>query len=240
MSPRKYDLGRRRGPAEATRLRILEAARALLGGRGDPAGFSMEAVADRAGVSRMTVYNQFHSEGGLLEALANHIASRGGMHQLREAFVEPDPAAAVSRFVTTFVEFWASERVLLRRLRAFGVLFPTLYKEIRERDAWRREAATNLVARLRGPPGGEPRNAEARVSLLYLMTGFEAFDALCDDQRPPAQVAQLLSEALLRCWGLAPPHRDGPAPAPPTPSRDRPRSPRPRPRNRSGAERGVR
>ena len=56
MAPRPYDLGRRRRAADATRTKILEAARALLGGKSEVAEFSMESVAAKAGVSRMTVY----------------------------------------------------------------------------------------------------------------------------------------------------------------------------------------
>ena len=203
MCPRSYQLGRRRAAAEVTRTRILDAARALLGGKGDPADFSMEAVAGKAGVSRMTVYNQFRSESGLLESLADHVARRGGMDRLREAFLEPRPDEAVRRFVATFVAFWASDRILLRRLRALGVLFPALYKGIRDRDEWRREAARNLARKVGvRPRAGEGPGEDARISLLFSMTSFETFDGLCDDKRPPELVAQLLSESIVLLWGL--------------------------------------
>lgn len=205
MCPRKYDLGRRRAITEATRTRILEATRALLGGKADPAEFSMESVAAKAGVSRMTVYNQFHSEAGLLEALADYLANRGGMQHLREAFMEPRPDYALRKFVATFVGFWASDRVLLRRLRAYGVLLPALYRGIRDRDEWRREGARNLIAKIgvRARPalsGGD----DPLVELLTTMTSFETFDALCSEQKSPQEVARLLSESLIALWGITP------------------------------------
>jgi AcrR family transcriptional regulator len=203
MSPRSYDLGRRRGASEATRDRILEATRALFGGKGDLERFSMDAVAVRAGVSRMTVYNQFHSQGELLEAFADRLAERGEMRRLAGAFTEPRAEEAVDRFVRTFVGFWASDRVVLRRMRAMGVLVPRLYRKLRERDEWRREAARNLVAKLGVPamPGrsGDPR---ATADLLATLTSFEVFDALCDDKRSPDDVARLLAGEVVRLWGL--------------------------------------
>ncbi len=204
MCPRKYDLGRRRAGSEATRTKILEATRVLLGGKSNPAEFSMEAVAARAEVSRMTVYNQFCSEAGLLEALADHLASKGGMHHLREAFMEPRSDEAVRIFVGTFVNFWASDRLLLRRLRAFGVLLPALYKGIRDRDEWRREGARNLVAKIGARAG--PRGAagdDLSVELLTTMTSFETFDAMCSEARPASEVARQLSDSLIALWGLA-------------------------------------
>ena len=46
----------------------------------------MEAVARVADVSRLTVYYQFDSKAGLLEALYNYIARRGEMERLAEVF----------------------------------------------------------------------------------------------------------------------------------------------------------
>jgi AcrR family transcriptional regulator len=203
MCPRKYDVGRRRAGAEITRTKILEAARTLLSGKSDPAEFSMEAVAKKANVSRMTVYNRFRSEAGLLEALADYLAAKGGMQHLRQAFMEPRPDEAVRKFVGTFVEFWASDRILLRRLRAFGVLLPGLYKGIRSRDEWRREGAKNLVAKIRAREGRDARGLDFSVELLTTLTSFETFDAMCSEERPPAEVARQLSESLIAMWGLS-------------------------------------
>jgi AcrR family transcriptional regulator len=208
MSPRKYELGRRREGSDATREKILEATRALFGGKGDLDGFSMDAVAAKAGVARMTVYNQFHSQGELLEALADHLAARAGMQRMADVFLEPRPDEAVRTFVATFVALWASDRVALRRLRAMGILVPSLYRKVRERDEWRRQAARTLVAKIGIPgPSDRPGEADWPVDLLTSATSFETFDALCDDRRPPPMVAQLVSDELLRLWGLNAPAR---------------------------------
>ena len=76
MSPRPYQMRLRQVAADRTRTRILMATRKLLLGRSF-SEFTMEAVARVAGVTRLTVYHQFESRAGLLEALYNFIAQRG-------------------------------------------------------------------------------------------------------------------------------------------------------------------
>src|SRR6266496_4370463 len=105
VNPRPYHLGRRQAAVDRTRARILQAARALLVARGG-AEFSIDAVARRARVTRATVYQRFGSRPQLLEALFDDLARRGGMWDLATAFRQPDPQAALARFVTTFARFW--------------------------------------------------------------------------------------------------------------------------------------
>ncbi|MGI0070976.1 MAG: TetR/AcrR family transcriptional regulator [Thermoplasmata archaeon] len=198
MCPRKYDASRRRAAVEATRNGILEAARSLVGGKGDLVRFSMEAVAQKSGVSRMTVYYQFRSRAGLLEALADHLAARGGMDRMGEVFRARDPEVAVRRLVESFTGFWASDRTTMRRMRAMGVVFPTRSAGPRNRDAWRREAVANLLARhgVGGPPGKSPPPNDL-VDLLTSLTSFETFDALCADGRSPEAATALIAGAAL-------------------------------------------
>jgi AcrR family transcriptional regulator len=208
MTPRTYDLGRRQKASEETRVKILEATRALVGGKGDLGDFSMEAVAEKAGVSRMTVYNQFESRTGLLDALADHLAAQAGMYRLREVSGEEDADRAIRKFVDVFVGFWASDRSTLRRMRALGVLFPSLHGGVPGRDAWRLEAASNLVKRHADQLRlSSPAAKQEAAELLSAVTGFDVFDALCTDSRSPAQVAQLLCTAVFRLIGTRPPSR---------------------------------
>jgi AcrR family transcriptional regulator len=191
--PRAYHSRRRAEAAEETRTRILEAARGLLAGRGNLDDFSMETIAERAGVARMTVYYQFESRAGLLDGLADYLAQRGGMARMREVFVEPELGPAFEKLVATFVGFWASDRVALRRMRAMAVVFPRDTAGPRDRDAWRREAIVNLLARHRyGGPGGRAPPDDL-IDTLAMLTSFEAFDLLCTGERDAAAVAALLS-----------------------------------------------
>jgi AcrR family transcriptional regulator len=69
--PRKYDLGRRADTQAETRRRITEAAVALHASVG-PARTTISAIADRAGVQRLTVYRHFPEERELFAACGAH------------------------------------------------------------------------------------------------------------------------------------------------------------------------
>jgi len=71
MSKRKYTLRRRAEQQEETRARIVEATAALheeLGARET----TISAIADRAGVQRLTVYRHFPDDAALLAACTAH------------------------------------------------------------------------------------------------------------------------------------------------------------------------
>jgi AcrR family transcriptional regulator len=196
LTVRSYQLGRRRERADRTRARLVAAARRTLMTREGLANFSLEAVARRAGVTRLTVYHQFGSKVGLLEAVYDDLARRGRIaERLAAAFQVPEPGACLNAVVAAFVEFWNSERVVIRRLRSMAVLDPS-FKGATDRDTRRRAAMANALQRLRM---NNPAAVEECASVLTMLTSFEAFDALAaDGNQPdlPALIARL--QALAR------------------------------------------
>lgn len=195
MSPRRYESPKRRAAVEVTRERILDAAHALVGGKGDLAQVSMELIAERAGVSRMTVYYQFRSKAKLLDALMDRMASRAGMARLRLVFGEPNPERALRGLFETFGRFWSMERAPIRRLRAMAVVDPREGTGARSRDAWRREAVTNLLRKFGETP--DLAADTAVVDVITMLASFEAFDQLATGRRSADSVAnQLASSAL--------------------------------------------
>src|SRR5215216_5933273 len=122
MSPRPYRLGERESTIQQTRDRIVEAARALLTTSDGFTSFSIEAVARQANVARMTVYYQFGSKIGLLEAICDTLAANGGMAQLANLFRQADPHTALAEYIQIFSQFWDSDRLLARRLRGLASL----------------------------------------------------------------------------------------------------------------------
>lgn len=68
---RKYELKRRAEHQERTRQRIVEATLELHGSVG-PSRTTISAIAERAGVRRMTVYRHFPDERALFEACTTH------------------------------------------------------------------------------------------------------------------------------------------------------------------------
>lgn len=180
MCPRAYNLGKRKASIEGTRARILEAARKLLADEASPADLSMEAVARAADVSRLTIYYQFESRRGLLEALYDYMAGRGNMRQVAEIFQEPDPNKALEKMAKTFVEFWASDPVVIRRVRGMAALDAEVGAGMQARDSRRRRIAGEIIRRFHlhqvEPEEIERQNLAADV--LATLTSFETYDAL--------------------------------------------------------------
>lgn len=202
MSPRPYRLGRREAAGEKTRARVVSAARKVLMAPEGPAAFSIDAVAHEAGVSRMTVYYRFESRRGLLEALFDDLAARGRIGRLPGAFQQPDPVRALSEFVGVFIGFWASGRLLIRRLRGMATIDAELGQALRARDERRRHGLTVLVRRIaeqRGLPSS--LTSEDVVDVLFTLTSFETFDALARGRRSVRDVRSLVERLALATLG---------------------------------------
>ena len=106
MATRKYEKKRRAEQESETRRRIVEAVFALHGEIG-PARTTIKAIAQRAGVERLTVYRHFADEGAIFAACDAHF---------RLETPPPDPAA------------WADIVDPAERLRAALVAFYGFYR----------------------------------------------------------------------------------------------------------------
>jgi AcrR family transcriptional regulator len=201
MSPRPYQLGKRQEQIDESRQRVIDAARSLLAEADSYRSFTVEAVAKQANVAKATVYYQFGSKTGLLEALCDALAAAGGMSGMPAAFTDPDPAAGLRTLVGVFAGFWAEDRSVMRRLRALAALDPEVGAVIASRDQRRRSALEAIVGRLLDDP--EPSRSPGREQLvrtLWMLTGFETFDTLAGPDQPLAeatsQVLRLIEAAL--------------------------------------------
>jgi AcrR family transcriptional regulator len=183
---RPYQARQRQRQVDAGRDKILEAALALLDADdGEP--FSIEAVARRAGVARMTVYNQFESKAGLLEDLFDSIAERGAFGQMASVFDIENPDAALDAFVGLFGRFWASSRRAHRKLRAASLLDEELESAMVERNERRRRGVNELVRRV----AKERKLALSKddaINALFVLMSFDTFDALAGPDRSPDDV----------------------------------------------------
>src|SRR5262245_57225206 len=193
MTLRPYRLGQRQAAVARTRARIVAAARELLATPGGVSGFTVDAVAGQAGVARMTVYNQFGSKKGLLEALFDDLAARGLVARLRAAFGRAEPGEALDELVAAFGGFWQSDRIVIRRIRGLATIDPDFEQAVRARDERRREALRTVLGRFaekyhRPPPGAR----DAVTDVLHTLTSFETFDNLAGTTRGPEDVVPLV------------------------------------------------
>jgi len=186
--PYRSDL--RDAAADVTRARIVKAARRLLTGGKDLPAFSLDAVAREAGVTRLTVYNQFESKRGLVEAVFDDIAERGGLFELRSVLADTDAMSSLRGIVAVFCRFWASHDRALAKLAGMTKLDRDIAASLKQRTERRRGVLTVSVKRLPGV-----READDLVDILFALTSFETFEALSVRQRSAVAV-----EALI--WGL--------------------------------------
>jgi AcrR family transcriptional regulator len=201
VSPRQYRSEGRQAATSETRQRILEAARSLLQAEG-PVSFTIDAIAEQAGVARMTVYNQFKSKPGLVEAISDDLAMRGGISRLPEAFMAEDALAGLSILVEVFVRLWESELLVVRRLRALSTLDPELGHE--DRNQRRRHAIVVLLNKLAAQLGTpRPEDLETSADLILVLTSFDAFETLSAGERDANTVVRMVTTAMRQVLGLS-------------------------------------
>jgi len=159
----------------------------------------MNAVAVAAGVTRLTVYNQFGSRRGLLEAVFDDRAAQGGIKALVEAAEARDPVAGLEQMIETLCKFWGSNPVIAALEDAAGG-DPELRAALESRQARRRLVIDALLARM---GGAEASRAEAS-DLLYGVISLQMFRTLLPG-RGAADVARLmsrLSKSVLAAQGM--------------------------------------
>jgi AcrR family transcriptional regulator len=187
---RRYHSSLRAEAADATRARIIEAARAVLAGGADMPAFSLDGVARQAGVTRLTVYNRFESKLGLLEAVFDDIAERGGLFtDLPAVFAEPDAEVALRRLVGVFCRFWARHKTMMPAFHAVIKIDEEIAASLRQRAERRRHALDVLVTRLVPEVGKAKADL---VDVLFALTSFETFEALSVRNRSAKAVETLV------------------------------------------------
>lgn len=196
-------MGHRQPAVDQTRTKIIAAARKLITSRSGLAEFSIDAVARKAGVARMTVYYQFKSKVGLLEALLDDIAERGEIKRLLAAFANPEPHDALAESIAIFGRFWTLDRVVIRRLRAMATLDQDFEKGLRGRDARRHEGIRILLQGLSEKYGRpDPDALGDAVNLVAALTSFGMFDHLAGRARTPDDVVPEITRLVFQALGL--------------------------------------
>ncbi len=185
---RPYVSAKRDAAAAEKRQQVIAAAARLL--EDGPVMVSMEAVARAAGVTRLTVYKQFGSRRGLLEAVFDDTARRGGVVRMAEVVHNPDARAGIHRAVDILCEFWGNHPAFAK-LHDAAAADPEFAEALATRNARRRMAFDALLQRL---SGSDAARAECS-DLIFGLTSMAMFRTLGANRTPP-QIAATINIAI--------------------------------------------
>jgi AcrR family transcriptional regulator len=207
MPPRTYASPKRTAAAERTRQRLVRAAVKLMKSKAGSRSVSLDSVARAAGVSRLTVYNQFGSRRGLFEALFDDRARRGGMHRMAQIMAGPDPRGGLEQLIELFCEFWSNEHSTIACLVGAAGSDKELSEGLLARNERRRRALTVLIRRMQSVRA-PPEAISDLVDVLFVLTSFAVFTELARGGRDGGAVCRLIKEmafgAIARCAGSLP------------------------------------
>lgn len=128
---RRYQMGKRADDIAETRLRIIEAAIRLHGTIG-PAATTISAIAEEAGVTRLTVYRHFPGDTALFAACSQHWASGQVLPDPGAWSQIGDPAERLKTGLSDLYRFYREGQLMLTNVRRDREWLPA---EIRERTA---------------------------------------------------------------------------------------------------------
>ncbi|WMT76813.1 TetR/AcrR family transcriptional regulator [Bradyrhizobium sp. Ash2021] len=192
MRRRAYVSSVRTAAAAEKRDRVIEAAARTLREDASISSFSLDNVAKAAGVTRLTVYNQFGSRRGLLEAVFDDIARQGGLEGIADAMAIADPHAALDRLVEIFCAFWNRDPAVGRLHEAMAT-DPEFAAALIDRNERRRRGVRVLVDRIAGKAASRRARQDA-VDTIFALTSYAMF-AMLSPGRSVDDVCHLVQSA---------------------------------------------
>lgn len=194
MSARAYRTGRRPGRSAETRERIKTAVRELLA-EGTFHTSSVEHVADRAGISRATLYQHFGSRLELVDAICETFDANPALLELRQIVELPDADAALDKTIANANRFWSSEDPVLRQLYGVAAIDPAAQSLVDRQRADRRGELQRLVRNLHRAGRLSERTTARALALLLVLTSYETFRELREAGLSDRQITLTLQHA---------------------------------------------
>ena len=203
---RQYDNTRRQAQARATRLSVIEVAKALFIEQGYPAT-TLESVADTAEVPLPTLYRLFRSKRALLTAVLetsfvgdDEPVAFVDRPSVAAALAEPDPSELLGAFATVAREFMDRSSGILHVLSTAAQVDAEAADVLAEIRRQRHTGQSRIVAALveRGAldPSLDPSEA---ADFVYLLWSPETHRTLTVERRwTPEQYEDWMARALRR------------------------------------------
>ena len=174
---RKYEMTRRARRQEETRQRITEAAVELHQAVG-PAKTTISAIAEKAGVQRLTVYRHFPDERALLSACSSHYEAANPFPDPGPWSQIPDPEDRLRRALAeTYAYHRRTEPMWTKVLRDAQVHAPTFEVTVPYLQYWDRARYT-----LASGWGAEDQRLKTLLAALGHALDFRTWRSLVHEQ----------------------------------------------------------
>ncbi|HEX5632048.1 MAG TPA: helix-turn-helix domain-containing protein [Gemmatimonadales bacterium] len=173
MATRKYEQKRRAELQGETRQRIVEAMVALHRELG-PARTTISAIAERAGVERLTVYRHFDGESAMFEACSAHFAAEVPPPDPAVWQGVEDPAERLRAALLAFYDYYGRAEEMLAKVHRDVPLLPALAAVLAPWEAFVAAVRDGLV-------GGWRTRGAARARLVTAVSHalrFETWQSL--------------------------------------------------------------
>jgi AcrR family transcriptional regulator len=170
---RGYRKVKRADDEQRTRARIVDAAEELHGTVG-PAGASISAIADKAGVTRATVYRHFPDDESLFLACSGQWLARQRLPDPDAWALAGDPTEKLRTGLADIYRYYRGGQTMLANNHRDAALIPDRVRSARmeSEQRWREVLLSGL-------PGG--RRAVVRAAVGHA-TAFGTWRSLCIDQ----------------------------------------------------------
>jgi len=189
---RRYRLKARAERQRQTRERIV-AATAALHEKVGPARTTIADIARRAGVQRLTVYNNFPELGDLLSACQGHFLGGSPPPDLAPGVPAERAPARLESALEDLYEWYRKNEALQRNVNRDRHLIPELDQLLRRSSDVRFDAAASDYARLLG---GTSKAASSVRPLIRLALDFGTWQRLAGEGLSDRAMARLMRRAV--------------------------------------------
>jgi AcrR family transcriptional regulator len=206
VNKRPYDNTRRQAQVRATRLQIIEAAKALFIEHGYPAT-TLEAIAAAADTSLPTLYRLFSSKRNLLKTVLD--VSFGGDDQpiafgdrsdVQAARAESDPVALVRAFARIGRDFMERSSAIMHVLATAAQVDPDAAQLMREIRRQRHAGQSRIVAALSALDALDPELEHSEAAdIAYAVLSPDVHRILTTER---GWTAEQYEQWLIRSLGL--------------------------------------
>jgi AcrR family transcriptional regulator len=189
---RKYSLKARAEKQAATRRRIVEATSALHDEVG-PARSTVAEIARRAGVSRLTVYNNFPDEKDLFTACGDYSMGRNPLPDPSAAFAIDNPAERLRAVLGPFYGWYRKNARASENLQRDRLVLPALDAVMRIRMD---QQVANLADALAAGFTPAARSAKGLRAAVALALDFWTWRRLAGEGMSDEDAAALMVGAV--------------------------------------------